>query len=145
MARNTASVERVNSYMARDIEMAGLTGQHVLIVEDEVIISLDLMMILRSEGAEIIGPAPDVAVALSYIRSTTIDCALLDLQLGNGEDVSPVADLLAQAGVPFIFVTAHNGHDILSQHPLQPIVKKPYAGRDIVIAVHTALAAGIGR
>jgi len=131
--------------MAAHLEMAGLAGQHVLIVEDEVIISLDLMMILRAEGAQVIGPAADVAAALSYIRSTTIDCALLDLQLGTGEDVSPVADLLEQAGVPFIFVTAHNGHDILSQHPLQPVVKKPYEGRDIVIAVHTALAAGSGR
>src|SRR5262249_40513045 len=93
-----------------DGQMSALTGQHVLLVQIEAVIGLDLAALLRSQGAHVIGPARDVNAALSYIQSITIDCALLDIQLGAGEDVSPVADLLAQTEVPFIFVTAHDSH-----------------------------------
>lgn len=121
--------------------ISALAGQHVLVVEGDPLGGSDLATELESQGAEVVGPARDVDAALSYIRSTTIDCALLDVQLAPGQDVSPIADLLAQAEVPFIFVTAHDSHDILSRHSSQPVVRKPYNGRDIIAALRAALAA----
>ena len=116
-----------------------LADQQVLLVEDEAVIGLELAALLRSQGAHVIGPVRDVGAALSHIQSTTIDCAVLDIQLVSGQDTSAVADLLAHAGVPFVFVTAHDSHDVLSRHPSQPVVTKPYDDRDIIAALRTAL------
>jgi DNA-binding response OmpR family regulator len=121
--------------------MSALAGQHVLLVEDEAVTGLDLTQLLESHGAEVVGPIGRVAAAVSCIESATIDCAILDVQLGT-EDVSPVADLLAHADVPFIFVTAYDSQGLRARHPSHPVVGKPYRRREIVAALSAALASG---
>jgi len=120
--------------------MSALTDRNVLIVEDDAVVAIDLANLFRAQGATVLGPAASVASALSYIQTATIDCAVLDVNLRE-EDCSPVADLLAHADIPFVFVTAFDGHDVLSRHPSQPVVKKPFNQRDIISATTEALAA----
>jgi len=120
--------------------MSALFGKYVLVIEDEALISLELTDLLKGYDAKVVGPLHDSAAALSYIRSTAIDCAVLDTQLGTGADVSAVADTWAQAEVPFIFVTAYADHDILSRYPSRPVVKKPYEQRDVIAALSAVLA-----
>lgn len=120
---------------------SGLADRNVLIVEDDVAIAIDLADLSMTQGANVVGPAWSVADALTYIRSSVIDCAILDVNLG-GEDSSSVADLLSQAEIPFIFVTAYNGHDILSRYPSQPVVTKPYDPSSVIVALIAALASG---
>ena len=73
--------------------VAPLWGCCVLVVEDEATIAIDITMALEEQGATIIGPVSAVADALRCIEETRIDCALLDIRLGD-EIVWPVADAL---------------------------------------------------
>ncbi len=89
-----------------------LLGKRVLIVEDEALLALELQLAFEDEGAEVIGPALTLATARQTVaHAREIDLAVLDVDLA-GEEVYPIAELLLQRGVPFLF---HTGHGSRSQ------------------------------
>ena len=77
-----------------------LLGKHVLIVEDEALLALELELAFGDEGAEIVGPALSLSHGVMLVEATAqIDCAVLDVDLG-GRDVFPIAHALEQRGIP---------------------------------------------
>jgi CheY-like chemotaxis protein len=83
-----------------------LAGRRVLVVEDEYIIAMELNRWLQEAGIEVVGPVPSVEQALDLIEDeSALDAAVLDINLGAGETVYPVADRLGALGVPFLFAT----------------------------------------
>jgi CheY-like chemotaxis protein len=78
----------------------------VLVLDDEPIIALNTKRMLTDLGAEVIGPALSAEEALAAIGEGP-DAALLDVNLGGGEDSFGVAQALAERGVPFAFVTGY--------------------------------------
>lgn len=89
-----------------------LLGRRILIVEDEALLALELQLAFEDEGAEVIGPALSIYHALDAVtHEREIDVALLDVDIA-GDDIYPVAELLRQRGVPFLF---HTGHGSRSQ------------------------------
>lgn len=78
----------------------------VLIVEDEFIIALDLSETVEDLGYALEGPFADKRSAFRAIEADMPDAAILDVYTSDGE-VFPLADALAEAGVPLIF---HSGH-----------------------------------
>ncbi|WP_311271192.1 response regulator [Sphingobium sp. WCS2017Hpa-17] len=78
----------------------------VLLVEDELFVALDLQDTIEGAGFSVDGPYISVSSALTAVGSALPDCAILDVQLADGE-VYPVAEALVAAGVPVIF---HSGH-----------------------------------
>ena len=97
----------------------------VLVVEDEFIIALDLSETVRDLGYRVEGPFADKENAFIAIDREMPDCAILDVQTADGE-VYPLADALADAGVPIIF---HSGHvaptDITERYPHAQACAKP--------------------
>jgi DNA-binding response OmpR family regulator len=83
-------------------------GLRVLIVEDEYFLAQDLADRFQNLGAEVLGPAGTVAEALTLASRAGIDGAVLDVNL-RGERVYPVADLLRQKQVPFVFASGYGG------------------------------------
>jgi DNA-binding response OmpR family regulator len=80
-------------------------GLRVLLVEDEVMICLLLEDMLHEFGCEVVGPACDLERATGLARGEEgIDVAILDVNLG-GQVVFPVAEILAERGVPILFST----------------------------------------
>jgi len=99
-----------------------LDGQKILVVEDQFIEARALATYLRESGAEVIGPVPTVAHGL---RTMSVHCptgAILDIKLGD-ELVFPVADHLAEAGIPYIFFS-HAFRDVPGRHILARRVEK---------------------
>ncbi|WP_454280655.1 response regulator [Sphingomonas sp. Marseille-Q8236] len=84
----------------------------VLIVEDEYMLADDLKMELEEAGAVILGPIGTLEDAIAAIENEeVIDGAILDVNL-RGEMVFPVADLLLERDVPFIFTTGYDASAI---------------------------------
>ena len=91
-----------------------LLGKRVLIVEDEALLAMELQFAFEDEGGEVVGPALSLMKALETVtHAREIDVAVLDVDLA-GEDVYPIAELLLQRGVPFLFHTAHGSSNLLS-------------------------------
>jgi DNA-binding response OmpR family regulator len=85
-----------------------LSGQRVLIVEDEYFLAQDLAEYLNHLGVEVIGPVGTVTDALELLHYADIQGAVLDINL-RGERVYPVADVLEQKQVPFVFASGYGG------------------------------------
>jgi DNA-binding NtrC family response regulator len=116
-----------------------LSGERVLVVEDDVIITVDLESVLLAAGAEIAGFGRTVTDALALVDGDQITAAILDIRLGR-ETVAPVARQLAERGIPFIFYSAQVDIDwIRAEWPLCKFIPKPARPRTIVNAIAAAV------
>src|SRR5262245_41669213 len=114
--------------------MNASSGHRVLIVEDDALIGLELEAVLQGAGMEVVGPAHTVDAALASAAAGKPDAAILDVNLG-GEKAFPVADALAGANVPFLFLTGHSATELPKRHRNRPILAKPCRPSDLVRAV----------
>ena len=120
--------------------MNRLPDYHVMIVEDDALIGLDLECLLQDEGVKVIGPVGSVRAALASLNcGRALHGALLDVNLGE-ENVFPVADALEDAGVPFVFLTGHSNEMVPSRHRGRPVVRKPYLASALLDVLCSALA-----
>lgn len=113
-------------------------ARSVLIVEDDVLLGTAIGLCVEDAGYEVAGLARTVSAALETLSHETVDAALLDVNL-EGELVFPVANALADRGVPFVFVTACPALDIPEKHRNRPIVPKPYYDAAICAALASVL------
>ena len=106
------------------------TKARILIVEDEPFIALTLEDMLDELGFALVGTVSSVTEALEIAGRETVDCALLDVNLGS-EKIDPVADLLAKRGCPFIFTTGYGRSGIPAAHAERPVLQKPFRMDDL--------------
>ena len=116
-----------------------LQGRRVLIVEDELMISMLVEDMLSDLGCTVVGPAHELAAALALANgSEQIDAALLDVNLG-GQSVFPVADALRARGVPSVFSTGYGEAGLREVDRGAPVLQKPFRAGDLARALHEAL------
>jgi CheY-like chemotaxis protein len=110
----------------------------ILVVDDETLIAMLLEDMLVDIGCIVVGPAPSVAMATALIETEgqTLDGALLDINL-RGELVYPVADALAERGVPFVFVSGYASHGIDARYAAVPALAKPVSLATLEVAVRS--------
>jgi two-component SAPR family response regulator len=72
----------------------------------------------------VLGPVSTASEALAAARERSIDAAVLDINLGDGL-VYTVAEILAERGVPFVFVTGYDADSVDSRFSGIPILQKP--------------------
>ena len=116
-----------------------LSGLSVVIVEDEMMVSLLLEDMLATLGCQDVVHAASVRTALDEIAKAMPDIAVLDVNLGS-EMVYPVAEQLNVAGVPFVFTTGYGRGAIKLEWAARPCVQKPFN----IDAFATALRAALG-
>ena len=120
-----------------------LSGEHVLVAEDECVIALDLTNTLESAGATVIGPTATVREALRLAMSEAVDRALLDFNLADGE-ATPVLDLLASRGIPAVVYTGRGlPADLIQRHPDVSVVLKPVPPKQLVAELAAARSAAV--
>lgn len=99
----------------------------VLVLEDDPLTGLLLAQVLTDRGCEVCGPHMTPSAALEAMSARTPDAALLDVSLGEDATSLPVADALAERGVPFAFVTGYGPETaaVVSAHPTRLVIPKP--------------------
>ena len=83
-----------------------LAGLRVLVVEDEMMVSMLIEDMLSDLGCAVVGPASRLDEAMQLASSADLDCAVLDVNLG-GQPIFPHDDLLRERGRPFAFATGY--------------------------------------
>ena len=97
---------------------------HVLIVEDEALVALDIARQLTEAGLIVVGPAVSVAGALQLIGKGGCDAAVLDINLGC-ETSEPVAQELRTKNIPFVILTGYAKSAALPSYDGAPVISKP--------------------
>jgi len=124
----------------KDME-ASVAGS-VLVIEDEAIIALDIVDIVRSLGHSVTGTARTHAEAVAMALSDPPDLILADIQLADkSSGIDAVNDILAQVpDIPVIFITAFPERLLTGRRP-EPafLITKPFSEDQLRSAVGQAM------
>ncbi len=101
-----------------------LSGKRFLMVEDEFLIGMMVKTKLESLGATVVGPYARLADGIAAAKRETFDAAVLDFNLG-GTLADPLADLLADRRVPFVFITGYQPDGMDRRYAKVPVLQKP--------------------
>jgi CheY-like chemotaxis protein len=102
----------------------------VLLVEDEVLITMLVEEMLVDLGCEIAACAARLDEALIAARTETFDLALIDLSLG-GKLTYPVVEILKARQIPFAFVTGYGSAHLDPLYAGTPVLDKPFHREDL--------------
>lgn len=121
-----------------------LGGMHVLVLEDEFLIALDVEQLCRDHGAAEVVIIRDFSeLGPELLARHTFHAAVLDLMLG-GHPTTTFASLLVERAIPFVFATGYtDGDGLLDDFTDVPVVGKPFAGRELIAALDAVIAAAV--
>ena len=111
-----------------------LAHRRVLVVEDEYFIADDMVRVLRKLGAEVAGPVQTAEKAMTLLRDSPVDVAVLDINL-RGRMVFLAADALRNLGVPFVFATGYTGAAVPPDYSDVPLWEKPFQPEELAKAL----------
>jgi chemotaxis family two-component system sensor kinase Cph1 len=117
----------------------------ILVAEDEYLIARHMRTLLRRLGGDVVGPVPNLDRAIELARTERLEAAILDIKLADGRPVYPLADLLAERGVPFLFLSGYSREDIPPRYRKVQLIVKPADLRAFHAAVDALLKARPGR
>ena len=80
------------------------TPQNIFIVEDEVVVAFEMTDLLEDIGFNVVGPKTS----------------------------KPVADILRERGIPFVYITAYDPEQISFLGPDDRVVKKPVSSDKLI-------------
>ncbi|HEX3700806.1 MAG TPA: response regulator [Phenylobacterium sp.] len=107
-----------------------LKGLRVLVVEDEMMVSMLIEDMLGELGCHVVGPAARLDEAMALAGEAELDCAVLDVNLG-GQPIFPLADLLRERGRPFAFATGYGDAGLRDVDKGTPVLQKPFREGDL--------------
>jgi DNA-binding response OmpR family regulator len=109
---------------------------HVLVLEDEALIAINLQDELQDAGYEVAGPFTTCAAALSWLETGTPGLAILDAALNDGP-YNDVADELGRRNIPFLIYSGHQeSHSLLPDFQHVIWIEKPAPSAVLVQACH---------
>jgi DNA-binding response OmpR family regulator len=113
---------------------------HILIVEDEALVAMELRFVLEDLGYEVVGTAADARTARNVVRETEVDLALVDIHLSDGPTgVDLGRELGQQLGVTVLYMTANPGMVRQGVAGTIGVLSKPTDERAVQTAVDYAL------
>jgi CheY-like chemotaxis protein len=104
--------------------------RRILVVEDEYLIRMLLEDMLVEIGYEVAAAVGSIAEAKAAAEAGGFDVAILDVNL-DGEEIYPVAEILAQRSVPFVFVTGYGERSLAEPYSNRPALQKPFQSEQL--------------
>src|SRR5580704_15672118 len=114
-------------------------GRRVLVVEDESMIRMLLEGMLSDIGYTMTAEAGALAEAMALAKQEEFDVAILDVNLHN-EPITPVAEILTQRGLPFVFATGADLRGVPQAYRSHPTLQKPFRVEELKRALQAVAA-----
>jgi CheY-like chemotaxis protein len=111
----------------------------VLVVEDEYLIRMLLEDMLEELGYDMAAGVGTISEASDEASNGDFHAAILDVNL-DGQEIYPVADILAERGLPFVFVTGYGERSLPDPHRGRPALQKPFQAEQLRSALAGLLA-----
>jgi CheY-like chemotaxis protein len=97
----------------------------VLVVEDEYLIRMLLEDMLDELGYGVAAAVGSLSEAREHASGGEFSAAILDVNV-DGQEIYPVADILAARGLPFVFVTGYGEGSLPDRFRGRPALQKPF-------------------
>lgn len=111
----------------------------LLVVEDEFLIRMLLEDMLSELGYNVAAAVGTLAEARDFAAKGDITAAILDVNL-EGQEIFPVAEILAERGLPFVFVTGYGERGLPDAYRSHVSLQKPFQTEQLERALTDLLA-----
>lgn len=110
---------------------------HVLIVEDEAILVMDLSMMIEDAGCMVAAEAPSLPKVAALETDLNPDLAFVDIQLAEGSSGLEVSSLIQQRWPDtfIVFITANSKSIPADFGGAHGVIPKPFSRNGIVSAL----------
>ncbi|MDO5051530.1 MAG: response regulator [Pseudoclavibacter sp.] len=124
-------------------EEATQTPRRVVVAEDESLIRLDIVEILRDNGFEVVGEAGDGETAVALATELRPDLVVMDVKMPQLDGISAAEQLSKDNIAPVVLLTAFSQKELVeraSEAGALAYVVKPFTQNDLLPAIEIALA-----
>ncbi len=111
--------------------------------EDETIIRLDLVELLRRAGLEVVGEARDGEEAVALAREHEPDLAIMDVKMPKLDGIEAARRILDERPIPIVMLTAYGQEELVARAVEAGVfgyLVKPFRESDLLPAIQTARA-----
>jgi AmiR/NasT family two-component response regulator len=115
----------------------------VLVAEDEALIRLDLVEMLREEGYDVAGEAADGEEAIKLATELNPDLVILDVKMPKVDGIEAAQQIAGNRIAPVVILTAFSQRDLVERARdagAMAYLVKPFAKRDLVPAIELAMS-----
>ncbi|RZQ63026.1 ANTAR domain-containing response regulator [Amycolatopsis suaedae] len=124
-------------------DVAVAPQRRVLVAEDEALIRLDLVEMLREEGYEVVGQAGDGEEAIKLAAELKPDLVILDVKMPKLDGIEAASKITGDRVAPVVILTAFSQRDLVERARdagTMAYLVKPFAKRDLVPAIELAVS-----
>jgi response regulator NasT len=122
---------------------AGPVKRRVLVAEDEALIRLDLVEMLREEGYEVAGEAADGEEAVRLATELIPDLVIMDVKMPKVDGIEAASIIAGDRIAPVVILTAFSQRDLVERARdagAMAYLVKPFAKHDLVPAIEVAMS-----
>lgn len=112
-----------------------LKDTRILLVEDELLFGWGLQTALYEAGCNAVRLVTTIQDALKELSLWRPDAAVLDMRLRDGNLSLPVADVLDDHDIAFLFVSGHPPDVVTPRHRQREFIGKPCSVDSVVAAL----------
>ncbi|ANZ38646.1 Fis family transcriptional regulator [Lentzea guizhouensis] len=115
----------------------------VLVAEDEALIRLDLVEMLREEGYDVAGEAADGEEAIKLATELNPDLVILDVKMPKVDGIEAAQHIAGNRIAPVVILTAFSQRELVERARdagAMAYLVKPFAKRDLVPAIELAIS-----
>ncbi|MDC9808070.1 MULTISPECIES: response regulator [Rhizobium] len=93
-------------------------------------IAIELEDVLRALGCTVIGPVAKLVDAIELASTESLDAAILDVTIRGGQ-VFPVAEILLERDIPFVFASGYGDWALPENMRDRPRLTKPFTTAEL--------------
>ena len=113
----------------------------IVVAEDEALIRMDLVEMLKEAGYEVLAEAADGAHAIELVKEFKPDLAILDVKMPILDGISAAEEIIAYC--PVLMLTAFSQRELVDRARdagVMAYVLKPFTINDLIPAIEIAIS-----
>ncbi|OYD70609.1 response regulator receiver and ANTAR domain protein [Rhodococcus sp. OK302] len=117
--------------------------RRVVVAEDEALIRMDLVEMLREEGYDVVGEAGDGQVAVELAEALRPDLVIMDVKMPRRDGIDAASEIAAKRIAPVVILTAFSQRELVERARdagAMAYLVKPFSITDLVPAVELAVS-----
>jgi response regulator NasT len=126
-----------------DVQETPTAPRRVVVAEDESLIRMDIVEILRDNGFEVVGEAGDGETAVQLATDLRPDLVIMDVKMPQLDGISAAERLAKNHIAPVVLLTAFSQKELVeraSEAGALAYVVKPFTPNDLLPAIEIALS-----